>query len=212
MRSPQHSLAALVALILVATPGAAQQSQAQHSAANTTVAMKPTHPKWTREQVMEAQRGLAQAKLYRGKIDGVFGRETESAIREYQKARQLTVNGQLSDDLLARLRAEASPQAERTTTTNTTSSTAKPAYQPEPVASGVQPHVNMSQPMPHTWRREEIIAAQEGLTRAKLYHGATSGTLDPSTVNAIREFQRLHGLPVTGELSDSLLARLRAVK
>jgi len=212
MRSQEYPLTALVALMLLASPSVAQQSQARQPAANpSTVAMTPTRHKWTHEQIVDAQRGLAAARLYQGKIDGMLGRETEAAIREYQKAHRLTVDGQLNDDLLARLRAESKPMPATPTSSN----------QPTPLTEAPRPmaptpaaehRTEMARPMTHTWLREDIVAAQQGLSRAKLYHGTPTGTLDQPTMNAIREFQRLHGLPVTGELSEALLAQLRAVK
>lgn len=66
--------------------------------------------------------------------------------------------------------------------------------------------------MTHAWSRDEVVAAQQGLTRAGVYHGAATGTVDQLTMNAIREFQRTNGLPVTGELSNALLTRLKAFK
>jgi len=225
MRSTHHPLTALAALILLATPSAALQSQSKpSSASHATVAMTSPH-KWTREQVMEAQRGLAAAKMYRGKIDGVLGRETETAIREYQRVHQLTVNGQLSDDLLAHLKAGTVAPAEPArvpSPMSPTSTAAKPVYQPEPMtqptrgatsaAPAAPPLTSNASAATRSWRREEVMAAQQGLTRAKLYHGVATGTLDQPTINAIREFQRANGLAVTGELSDALLARLKGVK
>jgi peptidoglycan hydrolase-like protein with peptidoglycan-binding domain len=39
---------------------------------------------------------------------------------------------------------------------------------------------------------------------------STDGVIGPETRDAIKRFQRDHNLPVTGEISDSLVIELRA--
>ena len=46
------------------------------------------------------QRKLATTGYYHGEIDGVVGDGTRRAIREYQRANGLPVNGRIGDDLL----------------------------------------------------------------------------------------------------------------
>jgi peptidoglycan hydrolase-like protein with peptidoglycan-binding domain len=70
----------------------------------------------------------------------------------------------------------------------------------------------MSHAVAHQWNGERIKQAQTGLRNAKLYGGRISGVFDAETRSAVREFQRLHDLPVTGMLSDSLLTMLLTVK
>lgn len=51
----------------------------------------------------EVQQRLARAGYYHGAIDGVIGNGTRSAIRAYERAQGLPVDGQIDDDLLNRL-------------------------------------------------------------------------------------------------------------
>jgi peptidoglycan hydrolase-like protein with peptidoglycan-binding domain len=60
---------------------------------------------WTKDQIKEAQEGLAKAGYFKGKATGVLGRRTRTALRQYQKANKLPVTGQLSDSVLTRLRS-----------------------------------------------------------------------------------------------------------
>lgn len=39
------------------------------------------------------QRRLAAKNMYRGPIDGIFGSQTEAAVRQLQQANSLTVDG-----------------------------------------------------------------------------------------------------------------------
>ena len=50
------------------------------------------------------QRRLAESGYYRGAIDGVIGTGTQNAIRAYERANGLPVDGRIDADLLARLR------------------------------------------------------------------------------------------------------------
>ncbi len=76
----------------------AQQPQAKPAA-------KPAAPKWTSDQIKEAQEGLKRAKVYTGPVNGMLGPATRRAIRAFQKEHKLTENGELSDSLLTMLKA-----------------------------------------------------------------------------------------------------------
>jgi peptidoglycan hydrolase-like protein with peptidoglycan-binding domain len=72
---------------------------------DTTMAHPSTakHTVWTKDQIKEAQEGLAKAGDYKGKPTGVLDRRTRSAIRAYQKANKLPVTGRLNSELLEKL-------------------------------------------------------------------------------------------------------------
>ena len=63
------------------------------------------HAAWTKEQIEEAQEGLAKAGLYKGKATGVMNAKTRSALRAYQKQNKLPVTGRLSDSVLVKLKS-----------------------------------------------------------------------------------------------------------
>jgi hypothetical protein len=54
-----------------------------------------------RSTVIEVQRRLARNGYYRGEIDGVIGSGTRSAIRSYERAHGLQVDGLIDPRLLA---------------------------------------------------------------------------------------------------------------
>ncbi|HET8836039.1 MAG TPA: peptidoglycan-binding domain-containing protein [Gemmatimonadales bacterium] len=60
------------------------------------------------------------------------------------------------------------------------------------------------------WTKDEIKEAQEGLSKAGLYKGKTSGIMNADTRKALREYQKQNKLPVTGRLSDSVLVKLKS--
>ena len=51
--------------------------------------------------VIEVQRNLARAGYYHGPIDGVAGPRTRAAIRGYERAHGLRVDGMISQQLIA---------------------------------------------------------------------------------------------------------------
>jgi peptidoglycan hydrolase-like protein with peptidoglycan-binding domain len=55
----------------------------------------------------------------------------------------------------------------------------------------------------HMSSRDEIIAAQEKLQQENLYHGKIDGLLGPETRQALRDYQRQHGLRVTENLDQA---------
>ncbi len=59
------------------------------------------------------------------------------------------------------------------------------------------------------WTKDQIKEAQEGLSKAGLYKGKETGVLNADTRKALREYQKSNKLPVTGQLSDSVLAKLK---
>ena len=50
--------------------------------------------------VVQVQQRLARAGYYHGRVDGVMGSQTRSAIRAYQRAHSMRVDGMLNDQLL----------------------------------------------------------------------------------------------------------------
>jgi hypothetical protein len=111
---------ALVAAALSTRPLAAQstasspskpamhQAPATHvdsakAGANTATAAR--HAAWTKDQVKEAQQGLAKAGLYKGNVTGVWNADTKKALRAYQKQNKMPVTGRLSDSVLVKLKS-----------------------------------------------------------------------------------------------------------
>jgi peptidoglycan hydrolase-like protein with peptidoglycan-binding domain len=96
-----------------ATKPAMNQTPAVHVKQDTTKkaasasAKAPTthHAAWTKDQIKEAQEGLAKAGLYKGKATGIFNADTRKALREYQKQNKMPVTGRLSDSVLVKLKS-----------------------------------------------------------------------------------------------------------
>jgi peptidoglycan hydrolase-like protein with peptidoglycan-binding domain len=120
---------AMTALTLSAGALAAQSTSTQQPAAKPTMSQTPAvhvksdttkkattasakattttarHAAWTKDQVKEAQEGLAKAGLYKGKTSGIMNADTRKALRAYQKQNKLPVTGRLSDSVLVKLKS-----------------------------------------------------------------------------------------------------------
>src|SRR6266404_4699700 len=57
--------------------------------------------------------------------------------------------------------------------------------------------------------QETIIAVQKELTQLGYYHGHVDGLIGPQMEGAIRWFQSVNKLAVTGQIDDSILKALR---
>jgi peptidoglycan hydrolase-like protein with peptidoglycan-binding domain len=60
------------------------------------------------------------------------------------------------------------------------------------------------------WSKEHIKEAQAGLAKAGYFKGTPNGVYGKTTRDAVKAYQKANKLPVTGQLSDSLLTRLRS--
>lgn len=65
---------------------------------------------------------------------------------------------------------------------------------------------------PQRERREIVRDIQQELARRGLYDGPVEGRFGPRTQAAIRAFEQQAGLPQTGEATEALLQRVRAVQ
>ena len=52
-----------------------------------------------------------------------------------------------------------------------------------------------------------VSQVQEALARAGYYHGAVDGSVGPATRNALRQYQRSHGLDVTGRVDRGVIEK-----
>ena len=103
------STQALAAQSSASSTKPAPTANTKMDSAKTTTSAPATAPKhhhatWTTDQVKEAQQGLAKAGLYKGDVSGKMNKDTEKALKEYQKENHMPVTGKLSDSVLVKLK------------------------------------------------------------------------------------------------------------
>jgi peptidoglycan hydrolase-like protein with peptidoglycan-binding domain len=153
-------------------------SQGTDPLANTSIVRK------TRQGdriVMALQKELAAQGLFDGPIDGVVGSKTRQAILSYQKNNGLAETGKPNRKLLDHVRFTRQLMAASDYTNS------------------------LGQTLTGD---EQVRRLQKGLAELGYRPGKLDGFMGDETRNAIRQFERDRGWPITGEISNSLLAEL----
>jgi lipid-binding SYLF domain-containing protein/peptidoglycan hydrolase-like protein with peptidoglycan-binding domain len=137
-------------------------------------------------KVREAQAALKKEGFDPGPVDGIMGSKTMTALRDFQSHHGLEVTGTINSETEKALMASAG-----------TTSRSKPA-------------TSESKPAPTTSSVEDIRHLQQALTDLGYSPGDVNGMMTSQTQEAIREFQFLNNLPVTGNLDEQTKAAIDA--
>jgi peptidoglycan hydrolase-like protein with peptidoglycan-binding domain len=143
-------------------------------------------------EIVDLQWQLAVHGYDPGPADGIVGARTRAAIRDYQRDANLAVDGIASRGVLDHLRF-ADPPVRSARATGTGSDASPTLYRPD----GIE--------------RVYVVTAQQELAARSYRVGPIDGIVGPRTREAIRRYQRTHGLPVDGRVSLALVNHLRLV-
>lgn len=231
------------------------------------------------EHAKKIQQKLQEEGFYKGEVDGILGKETQAALREFQEAKGLESSGKLDNQTASALGIELSdiqpvrgeeekkqyekkeheqmqqePQSGETTPTPGGETMTTPTPSPDletqsgtesaedstspvsggetateeteptsgqtqsgsPAMGGVEtqedPNVvneeEIEQQAGTTFDKETIRKVQQALKDQNLFDGEVNGVMDQKTTDAIRQYQRDNGLPVTGQLDANILQSL----
>ncbi|MEC4986066.1 MAG: peptidoglycan-binding protein [Oscillatoria sp. PMC 1068.18] len=140
-------------------------------------------------QIQTLQQKLAQAKFYDGEINGIFDTQTEAAVRRFQQAQGLTVDGLVGPRTIAAL-----PQLAVGGENNRTAQTS-PASQPTILRPGTQGTL--------------VAEVQRNLQSLGYFPGQISGKFDSDTQQAVTRFQQDRGLRPDGIVGNNTFLALR---
>jgi len=145
---------------------------------------------YSKEDVREMQTALKQQGFDPGPVDGIKGPLTITAIRNFQSHTGMPVTGELDAATRSALTSgTASASVREKGFPSTETQTQQPySTQPSNVASS-----------------ENIRRAQQHLADLMYNPGDANGMMTSQTTQAIREFQWLNNLPVTGNLDDQTM-------
>jgi peptidoglycan hydrolase-like protein with peptidoglycan-binding domain len=172
MRYPVMVAGGLLAGALSALPAAAQ-------VAPPLSYVQPVSP----QTAQDVQNRLRQAGVYGGRIDGIWGGDSQAALERYQQAHQLQVTGQLNQATAATLGLD--PGTLLTV----------PAAMPAP-------------PPADQLRPASVQAIQARLRALGLYSGAVDGVWGVGTQSAIQRLQHGRGLQPNGQLDPPTVTAL----
>ena len=138
--------------------------------------------------IQNVQDRLRQAGVYTGRIDGIWGADSQAALERFQQSNQLQVTGQLNQATAATLGLD--PNA--LMTAPATAAAAAPP--PPPPADHLLP--------------ASVRAVQSRLRTLGFYNGMVDGMWGAGTQVAIERFQRGRGLQVDGQLGPATITAM----
>ncbi len=171
---------------------------------NTPVALTPTPTPASLQQgfkgsdeVRALQKRLKALGYYSGSADGDFGPATEKAVRAFQKANGLTVDGKAGAKTLEKLNsknavsakeanATPTPKAGKTTTKPSAKATAKATNTPRPTAT---PNLSRDYYLTIGSRGNKVTTLQRRLIELGWLSGKVTGEFDTATQAAVTAFQ-----------------------
>jgi peptidoglycan hydrolase-like protein with peptidoglycan-binding domain len=135
------------------------------------------------QTVQEVQSRLRQAGVYGGRIDGIWGGDSQAALERFQQAHQLQVTGQLNQATVATLGLDPGTLL------------MVPAAVPAP-------------PPADQLRPASVQAIQARLRSLGLYNGAVDGVWGEGTQSAVERLQQGRGIQPNGQLNPPTVAAL----
>jgi peptidoglycan hydrolase-like protein with peptidoglycan-binding domain len=136
--------------------------------------------------IADIQRALAHKGFYGGAVDGIWGAETDAAVRDFAQAAGQKIASQASAELLRAISASSVRAA------------AKPPAHNDPIAQLLAPST-------------QVLAIQRALSDFGFGQIKPTGVYDADTRAAIDKFERDRKLPVTGQISEPLVRALAAM-
>ncbi|ALF54804.1 cell wall-binding protein [Nostoc piscinale CENA21] len=166
--------------------------------------------------VRSLQQKLQQAGFYQAPITQVYDFPTEEAVRRFQKAAGLPVDGVMGASAIQKLdnwrKSSATNQAKKPTVVRTTQTTKVAA------ASTSSTSVNKtttqatkrsnSQYLMRGDEGEQVRVLQEKLRVAGYYYGNATGIFGPITEESVKRFQEAYKLNVDGIVGPATLSKL----
>jgi len=165
---------AILAGLLLAGPALVPGASAQPAPGLTY--MQPLSP----AALMQVQERLRQMGAYNGRVDGVWGPDSQSALERFQQGRGLQVTGQLNQATAATLGLNPVELL---------------AARPGPATGADAAPLAAAS---NTLSRSAVRNVQARLRALGFYRGSVDGAWGPGTQAAVERFQQCRGLQPNG--------------
>lgn len=136
-----------------------------------------TSPIMQGNDVSQVQLRLKELGFYTGEVDGLFGPGCDSAVRSFQSANGLTIDGSVGPATWAKLFND---------TASTIVEYNRALYYTSPVMTG-----------------NDVSHVQRRLKELSYYGGFIDGSFGLATDKAVRDFQRANGLAIDGSIGPA---------
>lgn len=155
----------------------------------------------TKQQIRDLQTALKDQGFYSGPVNGSMNLDTMTAIRNYQSHNHLEVTGKLDSQTQNSLglHTDTASSSDRT---NQGRSSELAQNQGVSGTQGREKSADMSS------NRDDVMQIQRALRDWEYNPGQVNGVMSQQTKQAIREFQLLNGLPVTGVADEATKSAL----
>ncbi|MCJ8279124.1 MAG: peptidoglycan-binding protein [Rivularia sp. ALOHA_DT_140] len=162
--------------------------------------------------VKNLQQDLKRAGFYQAPVTQVYDVKTEDAVRQFQKAASIGIDGIAGPATLQKLEGWRAA-----VTVNTTRAAAKKPVAKTSPNNEQKPAIKVAA---NTTKRrnpnllakgdegQAVKALQERLRIAGFYYGNSTGIYGPITEDAVKRFQRAYGLDVDGIVGAQTLTKL----
>jgi peptidoglycan hydrolase-like protein with peptidoglycan-binding domain len=157
------------------------------------------------EKVRQVQTALKSRGFDPGRIDGVMGPKTTTAIRSFQSSRGLNASGMIDESTMSALQIK--PAAGPTANASNSPSPRQDPQFPDPLPQIHQSGGDIGVG-PTAFDLEDVREAQMALKNRGYDPGETNGMVSSQTQAAVRQFQMANGLPITGRLDQRTQAAL----
>ncbi|MEA5622458.1 peptidoglycan-binding protein [Nostoc sp. UHCC 0251] len=164
--------------------------------------------------VRNLQQKLKTAGFHQAPVTQVYDVSTEAAVRRFQKAAGLPVDGIVGASTLQKLERWQAKKPSTTTTqakkTTAVSTQAKKPSTTSPTSSATNKRRNPNY-LAKGDEGENVRALQERLRVAGFYYGNATGVFGPITEEAVKRFQDAYKLSVDGIVGPATLGKLPGV-
>lgn len=140
------------------------------------------------DALMRVQDRLRQLGVYDGRVDGVWGPDSQAALERFQQSRGLQVTGQLGEAAAATLGLRPAELVEA-------------SRAPSGAGAEAAPAAAMSGPGGMT--PETVRTIQARLRTLGFHRGAVDGIWGPNTQDALARFQQGRSLQPSGQLNPA---------
>lgn len=134
------------------------------------------------QAVQSVQDHLRQSGAYSGRVDGIWGTDSQAALERFQGSHQLQVTGQINEATAKTLGLDPNALL--------ISWTAAPG------------------PPPTALRQSSVRAIQSGLRGLGFYGGAVDGVWGPATEDGVRRYQQANSLLPNGQPNPATVSAM----
>ncbi|MEJ5018741.1 peptidoglycan-binding domain-containing protein [Ochrobactrum vermis] len=179
-------------------------------------------------EIARLQQRLSTLGIYKGPVDGFTGPQTREAVERWRALQQKL--GVQEANIPAQLQAEAQTSTPAQDDVAKVIEVAVPTPRPQPAVlkteTGSKPKPDLASyekpaskkqiaatPAVHSTKvtSQDIIRVQAGLKAFGNDTVPVNGQSGKTTQEAVREFQKLFSIPVTGEIDATLIAKMREI-